>query len=127
MRAKTEEVRRLADARKDGFAEELHRRVALEGAQIELRRLDEARQVIDHQDRLALVAAQIREHRQVGRVEELDVAPTEDGVALADGDQPPHPVEQRAGAAQLGLDVDRLVVIDGVDHQRQIQGLRVGA
>ena len=60
-------------------------------------------------------------------MQELDGAAAEDRVALADGDQAPHPVEQRARVAPLRLDVDRLVAVDRVDDQRQVERLRVGA
>src|SRR5262249_9179928 len=125
--SEAEEVRGLGNAWEDGFAEELDGGAAEEGAQVELYWLDEAREVVDHQDGLVFVAAQVRKYRQVRGMQELDGAASEDRVALANRDQSAHPVQQRAGHATLRFDVHRLVVVDGVDHQRQIQRLRVGS
>src|SRR5437016_1741939 len=86
MRAETEEVGVFANGREDRLAEQLDGDVAREQAQVELHRLDEPRQVVDDQHPLALMAPNIGQDRQVGWVQELDVAAAEDRVSLADRD-----------------------------------------
>ena len=39
---------------------------------------------------------------------------------------PPHPVQQRGGLAELGLDVDRLVAVDRVHDRRRVEPGEVG-
>jgi hypothetical protein len=48
-------------------------------------------------------------------------------VLLAQRDEPLHPPQERTRVVLLGLDVDRLVVVLGIDHHRQDQALRVRA
>ena len=47
-------------------------------------------------------------------------------ILLAQGDEPLHPPQERAGIVLLGLDVDRLVVVLGIDDDGQIELLRIG-
>ena len=65
----------------------------------------------------ALAARLIGGLGQIRGVQELDACAPKDGVPLADRDQPPHPVEERAGDAPLGLHVDRLPGVARVDDQ----------
>ncbi len=124
--AQGEQVGQLADLRERRAPEQLGGHDAAELRQVELDVLDEAREVGDHQDPLAVVAADERQDAVVVGLEELDRAPAEGLVALAQGDHPAHPPELRVGVRLLGLDVDRLVVVLGVDDHRQVELVRVG-
>ena len=66
-----------------------------------------------------------REGMPVVRVEELDRAAPEGRMPLAQGDEPLHPPEERMRVRMLGLDVDGLVVVLGVDDDRQVELLAV--
>src|SRR3712207_7233218 len=46
--------------------------------------------------------------------------------SLAQPDHPPGPPEQGVRVALLRLDVDRFVVVRGIDDHRQVEPLRVG-
>ena len=72
-------------------------------------------------------SAQEGQHLAVLGQQELDVAAAEHRVLGAQRDQATHPPQQRAGVVALRFDVDRLVVVLGVDDDRQVQPLRVRA
>jgi len=101
-------------------AEELDRRQAGEGREVQLRGLGEARQVGDHQQRLVAEPAQEGEHAVVFRLQKLDRAAAERRVAFAQRDHPAHPPEQRVGIGLLHLHVHRLIVELRVDDHRQV-------
>ena len=60
------------------------------------------------------------------RREELDGAAPESLEPLAQGDQPLGPPEQGIGIGLLRFDIERFVMILGVDIDRQDQSLRIG-
>ena len=55
----------------------------------------------------------------------LERAASEAPVALAQRDQAPHPPQQRVRVVLLGLHVDGLVVVLGIDHHGQVQPLGI--
>src|SRR5215467_16032507 len=134
-----QQVAELADRREDHASHALDRRDALEPAQVQLDRLREPGQVVDAQDHVRrvrfrvrvmggmLVLADERQHARVGGVQLLIAAPPEDRVPLADLDHPPGPVQQRAAVALLGLDVERLVAVDWVHDQREVEAGGIAA
>jgi len=94
--------------------------------EIERDALGEPGQVRDHEDTLVLVAAQKGEHLGVLRVQELNPAATEHRMTVTKRDETAHPPQQRVRIAVLRLDVDRLVVVLGIDDDREIELLGVG-
>ena len=105
--------------------ENLHERAAGEARQIELRRLREARKIRDDQDGLVFELAQERQHLRVIRMEKFERAAREGLEILPHRDHAAHPPEQRRQILLLVLDVDRFVVILGIDRDRQIELLRI--
>ena len=126
VRTERQQVGQLADPRELDAPDQLDRHPVLEAAEVELDVLREARQVRDAQDRDALVLAQVGEHASVLGVKELERATAEDRMSPTHADDPLHPVQQRAGDALLRLDVDGLVAVDRVGHQRRIERVDVG-
>ena len=51
----------------------------------------------------------------------LERAEAEDRVLLAQRDEAPHPAQQRRRRAQLRLDVDGLIAVDGVHERRRVE------
>src|SRR6266851_8871471 len=102
-----DEVGLLPDGREPGLAEELDRRMPGPGAEVELDGLGGAGEIVDGQDRLAPVLADVGEDAVVDGPQEAQGAPPEDPGLLAGGDEVLHPVQQRGGRAQLRLDIDR--------------------
>ena len=125
--AEGHEVGQLADRRELRVAEHLDRRHPLPLREVQLGGLDEAREVRDAEDGLVAVAAQEDKDLAVVRAQELERPAAEGLVLLAQGDQPPGPVQQRVRVLALGLDVDGLVVVLGIGDHRQVQALAVGA
>ncbi len=109
------------------MAEQLHRFQPLVGGEIDLGAIDEARQVGRYENNFVLVAADKNQHPAVFRQKKLDAAFAEGAVTLAQQHEPLHPPEQRAGVLLLRLDVDRFIMVLGIDDHRQKQLLRVGA
>src|ERR671916_3523468 len=93
--------------------------------EVQLHRLGRAREVRHAQDSLVLVLPQVGEDLAVAWVQKLKGSPPEGLVRLADGYDPLHPVQERARAAPLRLDVDRLVAVDRVHDGWQVQACRV--
>ena len=127
MRAQGQEVRVVADHRHLVAAEQLDRHQPLPRREVQLDRLQEAREVGDAQDLLRLVAAHVGQHLAVLGPEQLEGAAAERAVALPQRDQALGPRVDRVGVALLGLDVDGLVVVLGVGDDRQVEALPVGA
>ena len=125
--AQGQQVGQLADRRKLGVAEQLDGAHPLPLSEIELHVLHEARQVGDDEDRLVLELPHEGQHAGVAGGEQLHRAAAERLELLAQRDEALGPPEQRVGVVLLRLDVDRLVVVLGVDDDRQDQPLRVGA
>ncbi len=100
---------------------------ALKSGQVELHALRKAREIGDHQQPLVLELPDERQHLAIAGVEKLQAAPPKSAKLLALLDQPLRPPQQRVGIVELGFDIDRLVVILGIDVYRQIQALRIGA
>ena len=121
-----QQVGEVADRRKPGTSGKFERHAAPERRQIQFHCLGRAREVDDAQDRLAVVGAQIGEDLAVARIQELDGAAPEGAVALAHGDHPARPVQQRRRIALLRLDVDRFVSVDRVHDGGQEQAFGVG-
>ena len=65
------------------------------------------------------------ENLAIVRLQKFQRAPPQRRPALAHAENPLHPPEQRAGVALLRFDVDRLVVILGIEDDRQIKTLRI--
>ncbi len=126
VRPQGEEVRSPADDREPRPAEHLRGRDALEPGEVEMHALGEARQVGDDQDGLPQLADE-RQNARVLRVEEGERAAAKQLVFFPLGEDALHPPEQGGGVRLLGLDVDRLVVVLGIDDDGQIELLRVGA
>ena len=127
MRAEREEVGVLADDGHLVAAEELDRDKALPLAEIQLDRLQEARQVGDAEDLLRLVAPDVCQHLAVFRTQQLERATPESAMPLAQGDQPLGPRIDRVRVSLLRLDVHRFVVVLGVSDHGQVKALPVGA
>jgi len=128
VRAEREDVRRAADRGKARVAQHLDGRHALQRREIQLDRLRPGGEVRDHQHRVVLPAPEIGQHRLVARAQELDAAAAEHRRALAGGDERARGVEQGGGQLVLRGHVDRLVVVDrvGDDGQVELGGLRGG-
>ena len=60
-------------------------------------------------------------------MEELESPPAEGRVTFPERDEALHPPEERCGVVLLSLDVDGLVVVLGVDDDREVEPLGVGA
>ena len=127
MRAERHEVRGVGDLRESLAAEQLDGRDAAQLVEVEPRDLHEPRQVRDHEHALAFVLADEREHVRVVAGDELDRAAPEQPVLLALRDEALGPPQQRLRVRLLRLDVDRFVVILGIDDRRQVELLRVRA
>ena len=127
MRAQRQEVRPVRHRRKLGRAEQLQRPHALILRQIQFDALREAREIRHYQHPLLFVAADERQHAAVLRVQELQAAAPHRAQLLAQRDHPLHPPQQRVRIVLLRLDVDRFVVVLGVDIHRQVEPLRIGA
>src|SRR3954449_6350561 len=82
-RREREQVRQLADAREARPPQHLLRLHASEAREVELDGLGRARHVVDAEDDVLLVAAQVREDLRVRRPQRLVGAEPEDGVGLA--------------------------------------------
>src|SRR5438309_7950960 len=108
-----DEVRLFANGGEPGLAQELDRRVPGPGAEVELDGLGRAGEIVDGQNRLALVLADVGEYAVVGGAQETERPPAEHPRLLAGPDEVLHPVEQRGRRALLCLDIDRLVAVDG--------------
>src|SRR5262249_61291012 len=83
VRPEREEVGQLADLWEARLADDLDRRPAHVLAQIQLERLHEAREVVDHQHCLADALADVDQHLLVLGMAELRRAAAEHGVLLA--------------------------------------------
>src|SRR5205807_1236769 len=79
-----------------------------------------------HQDPLVPEGADEGQQLAVLRAHQLEAAPAEGAVLLAQRDQPAGPVEKGVGIGPLRLDVDRFVVILGVDDDGKEEPLPVG-
>ena len=125
MWTERDDVGRFADRRKIILAEHLHQRAPGEAGEIQLGGLREPRQVHDHEDRLLFMPAEKREHLVVFREEKLERAARERPEIFPHRDDAPRPPKQRGEVLLLVLDVDRFVVILGIDRDRQIELLRI--
>ena len=121
------QIGQLADRRKGGGARQFDRHLAGIGRKVDLCRLGLARQVGDAEHRLGLVVPKIGEDLAIARIEQFDLAPAEQRMALAHRDHPLHPVQKRGGRGVLRLDVDRLETVHRVLDRRQVELLGVGA
>src|SRR5579875_1879026 len=68
---KGEQVRQLADRREAVFAPQLQRHHPVKFAQVELNELGKAREIVDAEDRLVLVAADEDQHAPIGGIDRL--------------------------------------------------------
>ena len=127
VRAEREEIRNVADLRKLGAPKELVWHLPFELREIELHKLHEARQVRDDEDRLVAMLPDEREDARVVRAEKLDRPAAERLVTLAERDDALHPPEERVRVVVLRFDVERLVVVLGIDDDRQDETLRIRA
>src|SRR4051794_12320148 len=125
-RRQREQVRQLADAREARAAIELDRIAALPVRQVELDGLCRARHVVDAENDVVLVAADVREDAPVRRLERPVVAQAEDRVFLAQRDEAARPAQERRRRPELRLDVDRLIAVDRVHQRRQVELCEVG-
>ena len=127
MRSERDEIGKFTNRGELLVPKELHRHRATELREVEFRALDVSREVKDAQDALVVVATDETEDLAILGAQDLEGPSTEGPVALAKGDQATHPPQQRVGVLLLRLDVDRLIVILGVDDGGQVQTLGVGA
>ena len=77
--------------------------------------------------RLLLVTADVGQHLAVVGADELDAAAAEHRVLPAQRDHALHPLQQRRRRALLRLDVDRLVAVDRVHDDGEVEPGRIGA
>ena len=126
MPTEREQIRPVAHHRELGAAHQLDGHHSLHAGEIELDVLHVPRQVRDHEDDLVLEAAHERQDARVRRVQELDRAASEGPEALPQGNEALGPPEERVRVRLLRFDVERLVVILGVDDDRQDHPLRIG-
>src|SRR5579863_5019409 len=104
MRSEGQQVRLLADCRKSSLAKELNRRHALEPTEVQLDELHETREVRDHQDALVVIGADEGQDARIVGAQKLDGPASKRLEALAHGDEPPNPPEQRMAVAFLRFD-----------------------
>ncbi len=123
--AESEQVWAVADHRELGASHQLDGDHPLHGREIELDVLNVARQIRDHEDDLVLEAAHEGKHTRVRRVKELDRAASERTEALPERDEALGPPEQRVRVRLLRFDVERLVVVLGVDVDGEDHPLRI--
>src|SRR5262245_59518002 len=116
-----EEVRPVADGGEAGLSEHLEGDGAAVAREIELDRLRTLGEIRDDEDALFGQLAREGQHGGVARPQELD-RPAAEGVrALPGGDETPHRVEQRGRRRPLCGDVDRLVAVDRVGDDGQVE------
>ena len=127
VRPEREGIEALADGGERRVAEQLQGHLAAVGGQVQLDVLHEAGEVGDHEEALAVVAPQEREHLPVLGEEHLHRPPTEGLVPLAQVQDALGPPQQRLGVVLLHVHVDGLVVVFGVADHRQVEPLGVGA
>ncbi len=125
VRTERQEVVVAADARKLGFAEQLDGDQPGVRREVERRRLRIARQVADDEERVLRVAAQKGEHLAIRARHELDTAPAQYRVPLAQANQPFHPVQRRERIPLLRFHVDRLEAVDRIHDRRRVQARRI--
>jgi hypothetical protein len=118
-----DEVGQLADRGEFVVPEHLDRGVTTVLRQVQLNRLDEARQVGNHEDRFVFVLSHERQYFAVLGMQELDAAASERLIALAERDQPLHPPQQRLRVGLLCLNVDGRVVVLRVGDDWEVEPL----
>ena len=124
--AERQEIGKVADRGEVRLPEQLNGNTALVRGKVELDVLGMPGEVRHHQDRLVLEVADEGKDLPVLRIQELERAAAERLVALAQRDQALHEPEERRGVRLLGLDVQRLEVILGIDDHREVEPLRIG-
>jgi hypothetical protein len=125
MRAERDDVGRFLDRWKIILAEDFHERAAGESGQIDLGRLREAREVHHDQNGLVFMPPEKREDLVVFREEKFERTTREGAEILPHGNDAARPPKQRGKILLLVLDVDRLVMIFGIDRDRQVELLRI--
>src|SRR5262245_54902078 len=111
IRRQREYIRLLIDGREGHPAEKFDGDEAWTGRQVQVNILGEPRQISDDQELFFSVTAEKGQHVTIVRIEELQAATAKGRVTLAQGDQPPHPPEQRVRIALLGLDMHGFVMV----------------
>ena len=106
-------------------ADNFQRDRAGEFRKVELGALRKARQIHDAENDLVFVASQKGEDLGVVGEQKFNRAARKCFEAFAHRDDPPRPPKQRGQILLLIFDVDRFVVIFGIDDDRQMQLLRI--
>jgi hypothetical protein len=127
VRAERQHVRPVADRRERRSAEQLDRDHPLVLRQVDLDVLHVAREVRDDENSLLLVASHERDRARVVGIQKLDRAAPESAKLLPQGDETPHPPEERVAVRLVRFDVDCLVVVLVVDDDGEYEPLRIGA
>src|SRR5579872_5291621 len=99
MRGERQEVGKVADGRELAASEQLDGSGALEMGEVEFDALDVPGQVDDNQKLLVVVSSGEGQDFAVLRSQELEAAVRKCGVGVADGDQAPHPPQERVRIA----------------------------
>src|SRR6266496_620884 len=120
IRSESEKVWSSPDRRELRVAQHLDRHQTGEGAEIELDRLNGARQIYSAQNDIIAVAANVHEHLLVGRLEKLHRPPAKDLELLPKANHVPHPVQQGRSVTLLGLDADGLIAVHGIHDDRAV-------
>src|SRR6266542_3236779 len=115
------------DARERLLVLQVHRRHPLIPAQVEQDGLRRPREVIDAEHGFALVTPRESQNLPVLRVEEFERPAAEYMMLFPHHYHLAHPVQQRRRVAMLRLDVDRLIAVNRVHVQREIQLREIGS
>src|SRR5829696_9775359 len=108
VRLQREPVRSLASDAAVGGVDEVREAVASLDLQADRDLAWFRREVVHAQERRSAPAVEDREHRRRARRHDLPLAPADLGALLPEPDHPRRPPQERAGVAQLLLDVDLL-------------------
>src|SRR5580692_8316023 len=127
MRSQRQQVRILRNSGELRASKNLNRHGSLLGGQVQFHALREAREVGDDQQLLVFKLSNEGQHLAVAGIEKLEGAAPESLELLALLDQTLGEPEQGMRIVLLRFNVDGFVVVLGIDVDRQIQTLWVGA
>src|SRR5215813_12060485 len=114
------------DRRETIPAKNFHWNAAGEFCEIEFCWLGKAREIHYHQDRLVFGTAQKCKYLWIFWKQKFERTARERPVIFAHRDDASHPPEQRREILLLILDIDRFVVVFGINRDREIKLLRIG-
>src|SRR4029077_504014 len=119
-------IRRLLDRWKMAASDNFQRHRPGELGKVELGELGKAREIHDAEDDLVFIAAQEGEDLPVLWIKKLDRAARKRFEILSHRDDASHPPKQGRQIFLLSFNVDRFVVIFGIDDDREMKLLRIG-